>query len=125
MSAAVRSHEYGRAPGASAALSQSTEDGCSIGLPIHLKKKGDLTKNRRQIEQFSQFSNICPIKISTYHVPLVMSTPPGQLSQKRLRQTIRRIVLELCNGAGKTTRISIGGSVTQRHMGVRGTLNEP
>ncbi|KAF5844188.1 hypothetical protein GGP41_002262 [Bipolaris sorokiniana] len=30
-----------------------------------------------------------------------------------------------CNGAGKTTRISIGGSVTQRHMGVRGTSNEP
>ncbi|KAI1676077.1 hypothetical protein KJE20_14334 [Pyrenophora tritici-repentis] len=30
-----------------------------------------------------------------------------------------------CNGAGKTTRISIGSSVTQRHMGVRGTANEP
>ncbi|KAF5851725.1 hypothetical protein GGP41_000403 [Bipolaris sorokiniana] len=32
---------------------------------------------------------------------------------------------DLCNGAGKTTRISIGGSVTQRHMGVRGTSNKP
>ena len=30
-----------------------------------------------------------------------------------------------CIGAGKTTRISIGRSVTQRHMGVRGTSNEP
>ena len=34
------------------------------------------------------------------------------------------IVLVDCNDAGKTTRISTGSSVTQRHMGVRGTSNE-
>ena len=45
----------------------------------------------------------------------------------RGKQVNSSIVLELvtCNGAGKTTRISIGSSVTQRHMGVRGTSNEP